>query len=70
MVGKKGFTYNANLLKMQTQISMYQEQVIKKIKNLLNNSLPVGIHKFLLRFLLCKIIVWTRIMGNNLHNKN
>ena len=31
MVGKRGFIYNANLLKMQTQNSMYQEQVIKKI---------------------------------------
>ena len=32
MVGKRGFIYEANLLKMQTQISMYPEQVIKKKK--------------------------------------
>ena len=70
MVGKRGFIYNANLLKMQTQISMYQEQVIKKKFFFLNNSLAVGIHKFLLCFFLCKINVWTRIMGNNLHNKH
>ena len=70
MLGKRGFIYNANLLKMQTQISMYQEQVIKKKIFFLNNSLAVGIHKFLLSFFLCKIIVWTRIMGNNLHNKH
>lgn len=34
MVGKRGFIYEANLLKMQTQISMYPEQVIKKKKKL------------------------------------
>ena len=64
MVGKRGFIYEANLLKMQTQISMYPEQVIKKKKkNLLNNSLAIGIHKFFLSFFNVKSLFGQELWG-------